>query len=156
RSDVFSLGVLLYELTTGLQPFRGGSDFEILNAIVNRDADLPSRVRPGYLPALEAVVMRALQRDRDQRYASAAALPRDLAALAAAEGLSARPQDLAALLTRLFGPDPGPSWEVSLPAEKSQSSGAAVVRTVTDYEASLGAAAPAAPVRRRRWGLGVG
>ncbi len=80
RSDVFALGVLLYELTTGDKPFRAASDFETLSAIVAGRYDAPAEEQPGYPPALAAIVRRALEVDRDQRFPDAAALAAALGA----------------------------------------------------------------------------
>ncbi len=78
RTDVFSLGVLLWELTTGQRLFTGGTDYEILRRVLNRPIPRPSQVVPDYRPELEAVVMRALAKQRDRRYPTAAALAADL------------------------------------------------------------------------------
>jgi len=78
RTDIFSLGVLLWELTTGQRLFTGATDYEILRRVLNRPIPRPSEVVPGYRPELEAVVMRALAKQRDRRYPTAAALADDL------------------------------------------------------------------------------
>jgi hypothetical protein len=70
RSDVFSLGVVLYELTTGKRLFRGASDIEIRRQITDVDVPPPSQRIADYPPALEAIVLRALRRDRAERYAT--------------------------------------------------------------------------------------
>nr|HEX4314042.1 serine/threonine-protein kinase [Kofleriaceae bacterium] len=70
RSDLFSLGVVLYELTVGRRPFRGDSDFAILEKIVHVGATPPSQVVQGYPAELEAIVMTLLARDPAQRYAT--------------------------------------------------------------------------------------
>jgi len=74
RSDVFSVGTILYELTTGRRPFIDETEYAVLQQIVNRDADPPSAVMPGYPPALEAIVMRALARDVNRRFSTARTL----------------------------------------------------------------------------------
>jgi eukaryotic-like serine/threonine-protein kinase len=71
RSDIFAVGVMLFELTTGKRLFKGQSEFETLKLICERDYPLPSQVRPGYPPDLENIVMRALTKDRTQRYQTA-------------------------------------------------------------------------------------
>ena len=71
RSDVFSVGTILYELTTGQLPFTDETEYAVLNHIVNTDAVPPTKIVASYPPALEAIVMRALARDLDQRYATA-------------------------------------------------------------------------------------
>ena len=71
RSDVFSVGVLLFELTTGKRLFKGASEYETLKLICDRDYPVPSEIREGYPPELERIVMRALAKDRSERYQSA-------------------------------------------------------------------------------------
>ncbi len=78
RSDLFSLGVLLYELTVGKRPFRGDSEFAIMDGIVYKGAQRPSEVVQGYPAGLEAIVMKLLERAPSQRYSSAEELIHDL------------------------------------------------------------------------------
>jgi serine/threonine protein kinase len=87
RSDVFALGTLLYELTTGQPPFRAASDYEILNRIVNGELPAPT-LRDGPYPAeLERIVRRALALVPDGRYPTAQALQLELEAFARTHGL---------------------------------------------------------------------
>ncbi len=78
RSDIFSIGTLLWELTTGKRLFAGENEFAILNRVAKADVPPPSSVRPEYPPELEAIVMRALSRDPDNRYATAIDLQIDI------------------------------------------------------------------------------
>ncbi len=71
RSDVFAVGVMLFELTTGRRLFKGQSEFETLKLICEREYPRPSQVHPGYPQELEAIVMKALAKDRNARYQSA-------------------------------------------------------------------------------------
>jgi serine/threonine protein kinase len=71
RTDVFAVGVMLFELTTGRRLFKGASEFETLKLICDREYPRPSSVRPGYPPELEGIVMRALSKDRETRFQSA-------------------------------------------------------------------------------------
>jgi len=87
RSDVFALGTLLYELTTGNPPFRAASDYEILNRIVNGELPAPTLPDGPYPTELERIVRRALALAPDDRYPTAQALQLDLEAFARAEGL---------------------------------------------------------------------
>jgi len=74
RSDVFSLGIILYEMTTQHRCFRADSDFDTMHRIVTGDVVRPTRLIPGYPQALEAIVMKALAVDPAQRYQSAGQL----------------------------------------------------------------------------------
>ena len=65
RSDIFSLSVVLWELTTGTRLFRGRSELEVMKRIVDQEARLPSDVRPDYAVGLERIVMRDLALDVD-------------------------------------------------------------------------------------------
>jgi serine/threonine protein kinase len=87
RADVFALGVILYELTTGRRLFRG-SDIEIMTAIVERDVLPPSRHVPNYPPELEQIVLHALQRDRSKRTVSAAHMAIALEQFSMRQGLA--------------------------------------------------------------------
>src|SRR5437762_795869 len=81
RSDLFSFGAVLYEMTTGTLPFRGESTGVIFDGIMNR-APLPSlRRNPDMPPDPERIINRALEKDRNLRYQNAADLRTDLARL---------------------------------------------------------------------------
>ena len=78
RVDLFSVGVVLHELLTLAPLFAADHDLAILHKVLSMPIAAPSRARPDVPPALDAIVMKALQRDRARRYASAAEMARDL------------------------------------------------------------------------------
>jgi eukaryotic-like serine/threonine-protein kinase len=85
RTDVYALGVMLYEMLTGEVPFQGDSPLAVMSQRVTTDAPLLRHRRPDLPLALEAVVWRALRRDPSDRYASMAALRDDLTNLEAVQ-----------------------------------------------------------------------
>jgi serine/threonine-protein kinase len=82
RADVFALGIVLYALTTGKHPFRRESEAATMYNICSPDPVVPpSTVVDGYAPELEPIVLKALAKNRDERYASCDALFRALGQL---------------------------------------------------------------------------
>lgn len=102
RSDVFSIGIVLYELVTGSRLFAGDNDFKTLQRIAREDVEAPSTRRPEIPPELDAIILRALDRDRDKRYQTALELQRDLHRFARSHGLSASSFELADYMSESF------------------------------------------------------
>ena len=103
RCDVYAAGVMLYEMLTGSPPFTGATPLSVLTAHLTSDLDPPSK-RPNAIgrvtPAIEAVIIHALARDRESRYVSAGALA------AAIKHARAAPDDVASLAPARFSASP--------------------------------------------------
>jgi serine/threonine protein kinase len=141
RSDVFTVGTVLYELCVGRRLFRGNSDFSVLEKIRRGDVRPPSALNPKLDPRLEAIVMRALKVSRDERYQWAGDLAEDLNRYVYESDLRCGRADVARYMQHHFQPE--------LEAERARLERYRAAST-GDVEAETPPAPDAeAPIRRR-------
>jgi eukaryotic-like serine/threonine-protein kinase len=100
RSDVYALGALLYEVSAARPPFTGDNVVQLLVDVVHKDPVPPRRLNPKVHPELETVTLKALEKDPDRRYASAAELTADLRRWLDGEPVLARPAGTVSRLVR--------------------------------------------------------
>ncbi len=103
RSDVFSAGALLYELLTKKRLFTGQSELSVMEKVRNAEVYPPTLVDPSIWPEAEAVVLKALQRDAEQRFASASDMRDAISEILVRRGKGVSPRPLAAAMQELFG-----------------------------------------------------
>lgn len=127
RADVFALGVILYELTTGTRLFRG-SDVQIMTQVVEQDVPPPSSRVAGYPPDLEEIVLQALARDRGRRFPSTAHFAQRIEELAHRHGLLIGPRSVARWVGQV------------LPAERVEEAALSIVQPVHAPPAAIVAA----------------
>ena len=111
RADLYSTGVVLFELLTGRAPFRGESPVAVAYQHVSETPDAPSELNPEVSRALDAVVLRALAKDPFQRYQTAEQFRSALAA--AVGGAAPSKRQLGALTSELYGANPRQAAETA-------------------------------------------
>jgi serine/threonine protein kinase len=152
RVDIFGLGVVLWEMLVGKRLFRGKSELETLNNVLEMAVPPPSTQRPDIPASLDAVVMKALARNRNVRYPTGHAMAEDLEAVLRLTGFHARL--LSDLLKETFGSDESNSQETlsSVPPEM-------LAALAEDSAAAAGGTHSTAGVSSRQWsarrGLGT-
>jgi serine/threonine protein kinase len=119
RSDIFALGICLYEMLTLHQLFQRTGDLATMTAIVHEQVPPPSYFRPDVPPELDRIVMTALAKDRAQRFENADVMHSTVEDTAATLGISTSVTALARYMTSLFGNPPEP-WLTLEPESASQ------------------------------------
>src|ERR687884_1086775 len=128
-SDLYSVGIVLYELLTGTVPFAGETPVELAMKHLSKTPDPPSRIRPEVPRDLDFVVMRALGKNPSERYQSADEMDADLARVArgvsvspeteeAATAIIARPITAATIVKPPVGPPPPVYYDYDEPVER--------------------------------------
>jgi Tfp pilus assembly protein PilF len=133
RADLYSFGVVLFEIFVGAVPFSEGTPYAIIHDHIQRELPLPSTLNPNIAPAIEAVLLRALAKDPDDRYQSAG--------------------ELVDAVHDALAPSPAVSLQAARPASLPSESQAAPTRparrTVALPEAPVSANLPPAPARSK-------
>jgi eukaryotic-like serine/threonine-protein kinase len=134
RSDIFSLGVILYEVCTGRRLFKGETLASTVTAVMKAEVPPPSRFVPDLSPRLERILLKALAREPKDRYQSASDFAADLEAFRASQSWTAGGRHLGSIVNTLFpkdGSQPG--------AQAAPGSGASVagVASLTQTQEDL-------------------
>lgn len=139
RSDVFSLGICLWEMTAGKRLFKRDNDFDTLLAVQAGDIDPPTKVRGRPDAVFDHIILQALERDPDRRTASARKLAAQLVEYAAAKGHHERAGRMMDLMLRLFGEQAKREQDLirSLEASTATEEEAASLRHVTGVSAEI-------------------
>jgi serine/threonine protein kinase len=103
RIDIFAAGIVLYEVLTGRRLFKGANDLQTIERVRRCEVRPPSQINPACPPQMDAILLKALSRDRDDRYQDASEMADALDDIVHASHFSA--PRLSAILRETFGPD---------------------------------------------------
>jgi serine/threonine protein kinase len=144
RSDLFSLGVLLFELTTGTRLHRESDERDVMRRILDGPIPMPSTRRDNYPPELERIVITALERDRSRRYSTAQELQVDLESFGQAQGVLPSNVALAEFMREIFA-EPNVEAKAALAVSEARDEPSGPGSPMPDQ--------PATPVQRSRYWL---
>ncbi|MCC6559262.1 MAG: serine/threonine protein kinase, partial [Polyangiaceae bacterium] len=141
RSDIFSLGALLYVLTTGLHPFRGETEMATVENIALKNPMAPRELNEAIHPEFEKVIQKALEKDRSMRYSTCAEMQRALDQVASLLGEPTTDEDVADFVREAIGSIQAKRAQDLRDAIATVDAGAAVI---SEPRPAGGAPAPAA------------
>jgi serine/threonine protein kinase/Flp pilus assembly protein TadD len=148
RTDLFSFGIVLYEMATGAVPFRGETSGVVFDAIMNRAPLAPIRLNPNLPPKLEDIVNRALEKDRELRYQHAVDIKSELRRLKR-DLESGRSSAASSSSEPVYSGSAAPGEQHLASAHRTSDSARALVSASSDGVATIPAAAQPRPSWRK-------